>query len=205
MRVFPPLIEVKPVKTLTLLRHAKSGWDDPTLRDFDRTLSAKGRRAAQAIGRHLQSEGARFDRVLASPAQRVVETIAEIEAGYGAALSPAWDKRVYLASSATLLDLVRETGPEFGSLLVIGHNPGLEDLVLLLVPGAQRGLPRRGGGEIPDRDRRRADLRGRGLARDRAGRGDADAVRAPAGPGCGVGSGGGAEAAPSLMIMAASA
>lgn len=122
------------MKTLTLLRHAKSGWDDPVARDFDRPLNPKGRRAAQLVGRHLKSEGLAFDRVLASPAQRVVETIAEIEAGYGAPLSPVWDKRAYLASAATLLDLVRETAPDVARLLVIGHNPGLEDLVLLLAP-----------------------------------------------------------------------
>ena len=122
------------MKTLTLLRHAKSGWDDPVSRDFDRPLNPKGRRAAQLIGRHLLGEGLAFDHVVASPARRVVETIAEVEAGYGASLTPAWDRRVYLASSATLLDVVRETPPDAARVLVIGHNPGLEDLVLLLVP-----------------------------------------------------------------------
>lgn len=122
------------MKTLTLLRHAKSGWDDPVARDFDRPLNPKGRRAAQAVGRHLKGEGLTFDHVVASPARRVEETIAEVEAGYGKALLPAWDRRAYLASSSTLLDLIRETPPEFDRLLLIGHNPGLEDLVLLLVP-----------------------------------------------------------------------
>ena len=123
------------MKTLTLLRHAKSGWDDPVARDFDRPLNLKGRRAAQLIGRHIKAEGLAFDHVLASPAQRVVETVAEVEAGYGASLAPAWDKRAYLASAATLLDLARETPAKAERLLLIGHNPGLEDLVLLLVPG----------------------------------------------------------------------
>ena len=128
------------MKTLTLLRHAKSGWDDPAARDFDRTLNSKGRRAAQLIGRHLRGEGLAFDHVVASPARRVAETVAEVEAGYGAALSPAWDKRVYLASSAMLLDVVRETPAGAARVLVIGHNPGLEELVLLLVPDRQGEL-----------------------------------------------------------------
>jgi phosphohistidine phosphatase len=135
------LTEGATVKTLTLLRHAKSGWDDPVARDFDRPLNPKGRRAAQLMGRHLKSEELTFDHVVASPARRVVETIAEVEAGYGAPLSPAWDKRAYLASAATLLDLARETPAEAERLLLIGHNPGLEDLVLLLVPD---------GGELRD-------------------------------------------------------
>ena len=61
------------MKTLTLLRHAKSGWDDTVARDFDRPLNAKGRKAAQAIGRHLREEKLSFDHIVASPAQRVVE------------------------------------------------------------------------------------------------------------------------------------
>ncbi|WEK44627.1 MAG: histidine phosphatase family protein [Candidatus Sphingomonas colombiensis] len=122
------------MKTLTLLRHAKSGWDDPVARDFDRPLNAKGRRAAKAMGRHLKSLGLTFDHVVASPALRVVETIGEVAAGYGTPIVPAWDRRVYLASSAMLLDVIRETPADADHLLLIGHNPGLEDLVLLLVP-----------------------------------------------------------------------
>lgn len=121
------------MKTLTLLRHAKSGWDDKIPRDFDRPLNAKGRRAAQAMGRHMRAEGLMFDRVVASPAVRVVETLAEIGTGYGAAIDPVWDKRVYLASATTLLDVVHETVADATRLLIVGHNPGLEDLVMLLV------------------------------------------------------------------------
>jgi phosphohistidine phosphatase len=122
------------VKTLTLLRHAKSGWDDPVARDFDRPLNPKGRRAAQTMGRHLRQQRLSYDRVIASPAVRVEETIAELEAGFGRGLGVAWDRRLYLASAGSLLDVVRETDAAAGSLLLIGHNPGLEDLVLLLVP-----------------------------------------------------------------------
>lgn len=128
------------MKTLTLLRHAKSGWDDAVQRDFDRPLNGKGRRAAQAVGRHLKREGLRFDHVLASPALRVAQTLDEVRAAYGGNLQPAWDKRVYLASATSLLDMVREQDDVHGTLLLVGHNPGLEDLVLLLVPDAKAGL-----------------------------------------------------------------
>lgn len=122
------------VKTLTLLRHAKSGWDDMDMRDFDRALNGKGRRAATVIGRHLRDEGLAFDRVVASPAVRVMETLDAVEGGLGRRLSPEWDKRLYLASAETLVEVVRELPGEVGRVLLVGHNPGLEDLVLMLVP-----------------------------------------------------------------------
>lgn len=131
------------MKTLTLLRHAKSGWDDGVERDFDRPLNPKGRRAAQTIGRHLRREALAFDHVVASPAQRVVETVAEVEAGYGASLSPEWDRRLYLAPAAALLEVVRALADAHARVLLVGHNPGLEDLVLDLVPDdAAGGAPR---------------------------------------------------------------
>jgi phosphohistidine phosphatase len=121
------------MKTLTLLRHAKSGWDDPVARDFDRPLNAKGKRAAVMVGRHMRSLGLTFDHAIASPAVRVMETLEQIEAGYGRKIAPAWDRRVYLASAATLLDIVHDLPADADSALLIGHNPGLEDLVLTLV------------------------------------------------------------------------
>ena len=124
------------MKTLTLLRHAKSGWDDPIQRDFDRPLNAKGRRAAQAVGRHLRGAGCAFDHVVASPAMRVQQTLAELADSYGETPPPVWDRRIYLASAATLLDVVRELPDSVGTALLVGHNPGLEDLILLLVPDA---------------------------------------------------------------------
>lgn len=130
------------MKTLTLLRHAKSGWDDTVARDFDRPLNAKGRKAAQVVGAHLRQLGLGFDHIVASPAERVVQTIADVAAGYGDAIEPAWDKRLYLASSATLLDVARETPADAARLLMIGHNPGLEDFVLLLMGGGDPALVR---------------------------------------------------------------
>ena len=118
------------MKTLTLLRHAKSGWDDPTLPDAQRPLNDKGRRAARAIGRHLAREGIGFDHAIASPATRVAETIAAVEVAYGRPLEAAVDKRLYLASPAEIMTMVGEQSDAIGRLLVVGHNPGLEELVL---------------------------------------------------------------------------
>ncbi|MEH3158908.1 MAG: histidine phosphatase family protein [Sphingomonas taxi] len=128
------------MKTLTLLRHAKSGWDDPVARDFDRPLNAKGRRAAQTVGRHLRALDLGFDHVVASPAVRVGETIDAVVSGYGRTLAPVWERRIYLASAATLLDVIHELPDAATRVLLVGHNPGLEDLVLMLVPAAADGL-----------------------------------------------------------------
>ncbi len=124
------------MKTLTLLRHAKSTWDDPVARDFDRPLNRRGRKAARTIGREMRDQDLAFDAVIASPAVRVMETLADVGDGYGGGIAPSYDKRIYLASSATLLDLIHAVDDRVERLLVVGHNPGLEQLVLLL---AQEG------------------------------------------------------------------
>lgn len=121
------------MKTLILLRHAKSGWDDPELRDFDRPLNAKGVRAAVMMGRKAAADGLKPDRIIASPAVRVTQTLEGFREGAGDLPEPEWDRRIYLSSSATLLDIIRETDAKVDTLMMVGHNPGLEDLILDLV------------------------------------------------------------------------
>jgi phosphohistidine phosphatase len=122
------------MKTLTLFRHAKSGWDAPVSRDFDRPINERGVKGAKLIGRHLGTKGWTFDYVLSSPAVRCTETLDALWEGYGEILHPNWDRRIYLASGATLLDVVQDLPDEVSSVLMCGHNPGLEDLILMLVP-----------------------------------------------------------------------
>ncbi len=129
------------MKTLTLLRHAKSTWDDPVTRDFDRPLNPRGRRAARTIGGEMKRLGLAFDAVVASPAVRVRETVAEVEASFGP-LAADFDQRLYLASLDTLLDIVRAAPDGAASLLLVAHNPGLELLTLALA--AERKAPLRG-------------------------------------------------------------
>lgn len=122
------------MRTLTLLRHAKSSWDDPVQRDFDRPLNQKGRRAARTMGEHCRREGLVWDHAVASPAARCVETLDAFWEGYGQALKPVWDRRIYLASCVNLLDVLHDVPAEAQNVLMCGHNPGLEDLVLMLTP-----------------------------------------------------------------------
>lgn len=127
------------MKTLTLLRHAKSGYDDPLLRDYDRPLNDRGRRAAVRIGQWLRAAQRKgdmpeFDHVAASPAVRCRQTIEGVEEGLGMPLAPLYEKRIYLSSSATLVELVAGFAAHHQHALLVGHNPGLEDLLLELVP-----------------------------------------------------------------------
>ena len=120
------------MKSLTLLRHAKASWGEPSQRDFDRPLDERGRRAAPRMGLYLRTEGMRFDRVVVSPSVRTLETLALVEEGYGAKLTEMEDERVYLASSDSLLSLIHDLPDEWDSVMFIGHNPGFEDLGLML-------------------------------------------------------------------------
>lgn len=122
------------MKTLGLFRHAKSDWHDQRARDFDRPLNKRGRKGAKVMGRHIRDYAGKWDRIIASPAVRVTETI-EIAAEAAGGTPPVnWDRRIYLASSPTLLDLLREQEGDPDAIIMVGHNPGLEDLIFDLVP-----------------------------------------------------------------------
>lgn len=122
------------MKILGLFRHAKSDWHDPRARDFDRPLNDRGRRGAAVMGQHIRDHGIRWDRVIASPAIRCAETIEIASQHAQRPIAINWDRRIYLASSATLADLLREQDGDPEAILMVGHNPGLEDLIFDLVP-----------------------------------------------------------------------
>ena len=119
------------MKILTLLRHAKSDWDEPSQRDFDRPLNARGRTAAAAMGEELRRLGLAFDRVVASPARRTTETLERLIDTYGP-LPIDFDERLYLASVPTLLGIVQAADDIEHRLLIVGHNPGMQQLTLVL-------------------------------------------------------------------------
>ena len=122
------------MKTLALFRHAKSDWSDARARDFDRPLNARGQRGARAMGEYIKASGRQFDRMIASPAVRAAETVEEASKAWGCSFKVEWDRRIYLASSATLIDLLKDISGDPQSVLMVGHNPGLEDLIFDLVP-----------------------------------------------------------------------
>jgi phosphohistidine phosphatase len=122
------------LKTLGLFRHAKSDWHDPRARDFDRPLNGRGRKGAALMGKHIRNHGISWDRMIASPAIRCAETVEIAAQAADRPVSANWDRRIYLASSATLADLLREQAGDPDAILMVGHNPGLEDLIFDLVP-----------------------------------------------------------------------
>ena len=117
------------MKTLGLLRHAKSDWDDMALRDFDRGLNDRGRRGAAIMGRHIGEHGVTWELSLASPAERVKRTLEATRLE----LPVRWDERIYLADSAALLEVLRGIDGDPGAVLIVGHNPGLQELIFDLV------------------------------------------------------------------------
>jgi len=122
------------MKLLGLFRHAKSDWHDARARDFDRPLNERGRKGAAVMGQHIMAHGEKWQRVIASPAVRSAQTIEIAESSSGIAIPVEWDRRIYLASSRTLADALREQNDRTTLLMMVGHNPGLEDLIFDLVP-----------------------------------------------------------------------
>jgi phosphohistidine phosphatase len=128
-----------PGRTLVLFRHAKSAW--PDVADHDRPLARRGIRAAPVMGRWLREAGLLPGQVLCSTARRARETWQYAQAGLAATPPVTFDARIYEAAATDLLAVIREVPPATGALLLIGHNPAIEDLALLLAtaPSAAPG------------------------------------------------------------------
>jgi phosphohistidine phosphatase len=125
------------MKRVYLLRHAKSSWKHAGLADHDRPLAGRGRRAAKAIGKHMRAERIDPELVLCSTATRARETLERIEPALGRR-SVLVERELYGASGDELLARLRRVPKDVGSVLVIGHNPGMHELALELA------------GQVPD-------------------------------------------------------
>ena len=127
------------MKRLYLLRHAKSSWDDPTLADDERPLAPRGRRAAKVMAKHLGREGIAPALVLCSPSTRTRQTLTRIAPGLGKNAEVQIEPRLYAASAPVLLAVLHEVPDEVESVMLIGHNPGIQDLALSLASsGSER-------------------------------------------------------------------
>jgi phosphohistidine phosphatase len=127
-----------PMHQLLLLRHAKSSWGGTALRDQDRPLSPRGWRAAAMMRQAMLDLGLAPDVVMLSPARRTRETLEALEPWDEAPLIEPVE-RLYLATAPHLLDVLHEVPETVRSVLLIGHNPGLHDLAMLLVE--PHGMP----------------------------------------------------------------
>jgi phosphohistidine phosphatase len=127
--------------TLYLLRHAKSSWADPALADRERPLAPRGRRDAKRIAKHLAWLGIEPEHVLCSPSERTRQTLELIRPALGATSKVKLEAKLYAASADELLERIRAVPGSVASVMLIGHNPGLQDLALLLA-SAGAGLER---------------------------------------------------------------
>jgi phosphohistidine phosphatase len=118
------------VKRLLLLRHAKSSWEDAGLSDHERPLAPRGRRAAKLIAEHLRRESVAPALVLCSSARRTRETLERIAPALGERMDAHIERELYAASEERLLERVRALDEGVESVLLIGHNPGVERLAL---------------------------------------------------------------------------
>ena len=122
---------------LHLLRHAKSSWDDASLRDDQRPLTGRGRRAAGLLRQHFDAVGLRVDLVLCSPARRTRETWARVRAGLHSDPEVKFVPEVYAATAGELLGLIRGVDRSVTSVMIVGHNPGIEELTAGLAGGGE--------------------------------------------------------------------
>ena len=121
------------MRRLMLLRHAKSDWSTPGTRDQDRPLTARGREAAAKMGSYMARHALVPDLVVASPATRVVDTLALVLPAFTKQPKAVSDERLYETDAEETLKFIRQTPRSVHSLLVVGHNPSLADLASLLM------------------------------------------------------------------------
>jgi phosphohistidine phosphatase len=129
---------------LLLLRHGKSDWDTGVVEDFERPLARRGKKDAQRMGQWMHREGLRPDYVVSSPAVRARETACRVCRELGIQNDDIhFDQRIYEANLTTLLAVLADCPQERNTLMLVGHNPGLAELLAWLW-GEKTALPEDG-------------------------------------------------------------
>src|SRR5471032_2500933 len=121
------------MRRLLLLRHAKAERSQPGGRDHDRVLAERGRADAKKLGLYLARHDFVPDRAVVSTAARTRETWALLATAFAKVPPASFEDRIYDATPEAILLMIKDTGPETGTLLVIGHNPSVQELAALLV------------------------------------------------------------------------
>ena len=130
------------MKTLTLLRHAKSSWKDASLIDHDRPLNKRGKRDVPVMGERIQQAGIRPSLIVSSTAVRAWTTAKGIakEISYPAEFLQR-EQRLYHAGVRRIIDVLAQQDIGFNSIMIVGHNPGLTDFANYLVPDVTSNIP----------------------------------------------------------------
>jgi len=133
------------MKTLTLVRHAKSSWKDSSLSDRDRPLNKRGERDVPIMAKRIAEAGIRPSLIVCSPAVRAWTTAKAIAAEIGYPLEFLQrENKLYLASLDDLLDVLVSQDNGFNSLIIVGHNPGLTTFANYLSPAITNNIPTAG-------------------------------------------------------------
>jgi phosphohistidine phosphatase len=126
------------MKTLLILRHAKSSWKDASLAEHDRPLNGRGKSAAPRMGRLIQDEGIVPERILSSTAKRARTTAALVAQACGFPNVIELNPELYHADSGSCLSVLRDSYYDDPCLMLVGHNPGLEELLEVLTGRFER-------------------------------------------------------------------
>ncbi len=121
------------MKKLTIIRHAKSNWDNTSLSDFERPLNKRGERDAPFMGKKLYENGVRAEVIFSSPAKRAKTTAKLFAKELGLSKKIVYDEKIYEASGATLYEIIKNFDDKYQSIMLFGHNPGLNTLLDFLV------------------------------------------------------------------------
>ena len=137
------------MRRLLLLRHAKAESSQPDGRDHDRVLMARGRADAKTLGAYLARHAFIPDRAVVSTAARTRETWTLLTAAMGNSPPVSFEEHLYDATPEAILGAIKETGPDTRTLMIIGHNPGLQELAAVLVASGDIEARERLGREFP--------------------------------------------------------
>ena len=133
------------MKTLTIVRHAKSSWDNPGLSDHERPLNKRGHRDAPLMGRRIARHGIRPSLIVSSPAVRAWSTARAVARAVGYPYEfLEKEPLLYHASVDRILDVIRAQDERCNNLMLFGHNPGFTDFANFLVPGLTNNMPTAG-------------------------------------------------------------
>jgi phosphohistidine phosphatase len=138
-----------PDRTLYLLRHAKSSWDDPALDDADRPLAPRGRRALKALARHLRDRSVHPGLVLCSSSLRTRQTLERVLPAIGDAATLEVEDRLYTFDAEQVLARLRQVPARVRSVMVIGHDPAMRDVTLALAGDGEAGALERVRAKFP--------------------------------------------------------
>lgn len=129
------------MKQLFLIRHAKSDWGDPLVKDFDRPLNERGKRNAQEMAKRLIEKEVTIDAFISSPAKRAKKTAEIFAKEFKKKDSILFNENLYLAVAETFFDIIGETNDDFKSIAVFSHNPGITEFANMLTNARIDNIP----------------------------------------------------------------